>query len=32
MTDNKDKLIEIIGKLTDNEVVFLLRLIERIMQ
>ena len=32
MTDNKTKLIEIIENLTDNEIVFLLHLIERIMQ
>lgn len=32
MTDNKTKLIEIIENLTENEIVFLLHLIERIMQ
>lgn len=32
MTDNKTKLIEIIENLTENEVVFLLHLIERIIQ
>lgn len=32
MTDNKTKLIEIIENLNENEIVFLLHLIERIMQ
>jgi hypothetical protein len=32
MTENKEKLIEAIETLSENEIIFLLHLIERIMQ